>query len=136
MASIEDHWFRSRPSLGGKRARKPCHGTGKRRKVYYTDPDGRQRSQSFDRRVDAERFVTMREKLRIRAEMLASDGDGIDLDGWYVYLLWEIRDDKPVNVGSFGNILARLGAHLGDGNRIVDLAVPQTSGSIDAGDGA
>jgi hypothetical protein len=53
----------------------------------------------------------MKEKLRIRTELLASDGDGIDPCGWYVYLLWVVRDDdKPVYVGSSGNILARLGA--------------------------
>lgn len=56
MASIEDRWFSARPGPGGKKARKPRHGTGKRWKVHYTDPDGRQRGESFERRVDAERF--------------------------------------------------------------------------------
>ena len=49
-------WFSVRPGPDGKKARKPRHGTGKRWKVHYTDPDGRQRGESFDRRVDAERF--------------------------------------------------------------------------------
>ena len=56
MASIEDRWFSARPGPDGKKARKPRHGTGKRWKVHYTDPDGRQRGESFGRRVDAERF--------------------------------------------------------------------------------
>ena len=50
MASIEDRWFSGRPGPDGKKARKPRHGTGKRWKVHYTDPDGRQRGESFDRR--------------------------------------------------------------------------------------
>jgi hypothetical protein len=52
MASIEDRWFSARPGPDGKKARKPRHGAGKRWKVHYTDPDGRQRGESFDRRVD------------------------------------------------------------------------------------
>lgn len=56
MASIEDRWFHARPGPDGKKAKKPRYGTGKRWKVHYTDPDGRQRSESFDKRVDADRF--------------------------------------------------------------------------------
>lgn len=45
MAHVEDRWKRT-----GRR------GTGHRWRARYTDPDGAERSRSFDRKVDAERF--------------------------------------------------------------------------------
>src|SRR5205814_1925053 len=45
MAHVEDRWKRE-----GR------HGTGKRWRVRYLDPDGKERSRSFDRKADAERF--------------------------------------------------------------------------------
>ncbi len=46
MAHVEDRWKR-----GGRR------GTGRRWRARYIDPDGRERSRSFDRKIDAERFL-------------------------------------------------------------------------------
>ena len=46
MAHIEDRWKRD-----GRR------GTGRRWRARYTDPDSAERSRSFDRKVDAERFL-------------------------------------------------------------------------------
>ena len=73
MASIEDRWFSARPGPDGKKARKPRHGTGKRCKVHYTDPDGRQRGESFDRRVDAERFKSAVEADIVRGVYIDPD---------------------------------------------------------------
>jgi integrase len=58
MASIEDRWYHAKPGPDGEKIPKPRHGTGKRWKVHYTDPEGRQRSESFDKKADAERFKT------------------------------------------------------------------------------
>jgi hypothetical protein len=111
MAHITDRWF-----TGGQPTGR--HGRGKRWKAGWTDPGGAQRYKSFARRVDAEQFLAMKEKLRVRAELLAADGDGIDPAGFYVYLLWAVQgDDAPVYVGRSGNILARLGTHLGDAGK-------------------
>ena len=79
MASIEDRWFSAKPGADGKKARKPRHGTGKRWKVHYTDPDGRQRSESFDRRVDAERFKTTVEADILRGVFIDPDAGNITL---------------------------------------------------------
>ncbi|HEY2550113.1 MAG TPA: tyrosine-type recombinase/integrase [Streptosporangiaceae bacterium] len=46
MGHIEDRWRRA-----GRK------GTGRRWRVRYLDPAGRERSRSFDRKVDAERFL-------------------------------------------------------------------------------
>jgi integrase len=60
MAHDEDRWKR-----GGR------HGTGRRWRVRYADPDGRERSKSFDRKVDADRF-------RAQAEADVQRGTWID----------------------------------------------------------
>jgi GIY-YIG catalytic domain len=77
--------------------------------------EDRWRGKCFARRTDAEQFRALKERARVKADILAADSDGIDPAGYYVYLLWAVRDDDaPVYVGSTGNILQRLGAHLGD----------------------
>ena len=117
MAYIEDRWFCTVTRPDGTRGREQSvrHGTGRRWRVRYRNPDNRERAKSFDRKVDAETFHALKERARIRADLLTADSDGIDPGGYYVYLLWEVQDDgKPVYVGSSGNILGRLGAHLSD----------------------
>lgn len=79
MASIEDRWLGARPGPDGKKARKPRHGKGRRWKVHYTDPDGRQRSESFDRKVDAERFKTTVEADLLRGVFIDPDAGSITL---------------------------------------------------------
>ena len=60
MAHVEDRWKR-----GDRR------GAGRRWRVRYAGPDGRERSRSFDRKVDAERF-------RAQAEADVQRGTWID----------------------------------------------------------
>src|SRR5438067_7935256 len=55
MAHIEDRWEKV---VNGKRERTPRHGKGMRWRARYFDPDGKERSQMFGRRVDAERFLS------------------------------------------------------------------------------
>jgi integrase len=49
MASVEDRWYRTVKKPDGTTAREQSdrHGKGRRYRVHYTDPDGRQRSESF-----------------------------------------------------------------------------------------
>ena len=56
MASIADRWHRS--TVDGRRLRTDRYGTGKRWQVRYRDPAGASRNRSFERRIDAERFLT------------------------------------------------------------------------------
>lgn len=115
MARIKDLWMNAD---GTKTRRHPDNGgnpNAKRWQAEWKASDGSRPTRTFRKKTDAEQFIAMKEKLRVRIELLASDGDGIDPGGYYVYLLWEVRDDEiPVYVGSSGNILARLGDHLGD----------------------
>ena len=108
MSHIRDLWF----TEGQPTDR---HGHGMRWKARWIERDGREHCKCFVRKVDAEQFLSVKERARIRAELLlAADGDGIDPSGYYVYLLWAVPEDaKPLYVGSSGNILSRLGSHLG-----------------------
>jgi integrase len=56
MAHVQDRWFRTVKVDGRKvRVKLERHGVGKRYRVKWTDPDGVERSESFDRRGDADR---------------------------------------------------------------------------------
>jgi GIY-YIG catalytic domain len=109
MGHIQDLWITASGQPSSR------HGHGKRWRARWTGTDGMEHSKNFTRRVDADQYLIMREKAKVRTELLAADGDGIDPAGYYVYLLWEVQGDTvPVYVGSSGNILNRLGSHLGD----------------------
>lgn len=60
MAHIDDRWFRTvrQPDGTRRKEKTPRHGTGLRWKARYLDPDGRERSRSFDVKSTAERFLT------------------------------------------------------------------------------
>lgn len=52
MAHIDDRWFTT------GRQQTDRHGKGRRWRVRYHDPSGAERSRSFDKKVEAERFLT------------------------------------------------------------------------------
>jgi integrase len=54
VAHVEDRWHKAAPD--GKQARTARFGTGRRWRVRYADPAGRERSRSFARRAEAERY--------------------------------------------------------------------------------
>lgn len=56
MASIADRWH-TVDRATKRRVRSSRYGRGKRWQVRYRDPDGQSRNRSFDRKVEAERFV-------------------------------------------------------------------------------
>src|ERR1019366_9919794 len=84
MAHVEDRWYRAAPDSGRERTGR--HGTGRRWRVRYLDPDGQERNRSFDRKPDAERFKTQVEADVLRGTYLDPDAGKITLrryaDGW------------------------------------------------------
>ncbi len=54
MAHVRDQWFRSTPSGRERTAR---HGVGRRWLASYQDVNGRRHARSFDKKVDAERYI-------------------------------------------------------------------------------
>jgi integrase len=73
MAHVEDRWFRTvtLPDKSTKRLQTARHGNGRRWRVRYADPDGREHNQSFDRKVDADRF-------RVKVEADVQRGTYVD----------------------------------------------------------
>lgn len=55
MAHIQDRW---ETIVDGKRVRTDRHGQRKRWRARYLDPAGNERSRTFARKQDAERFLT------------------------------------------------------------------------------
>jgi integrase len=55
VSHVEDRWHAAGPD--GSRARTSRFGTGRRWRVRYLDPDGKERNRSFERKTDAERFL-------------------------------------------------------------------------------
>lgn len=55
MAHIQDRW---ETIVDGKRVRTDRYGQGKRWRARYFDPAGNERSTTFARKQDAERFLT------------------------------------------------------------------------------
>src|SRR6185312_3046485 len=60
MSHIEDRWFRTVAGPDGKQAKAPRarNATGRRWRVRYEDPDGNERSRSFDKKAEADAFKT------------------------------------------------------------------------------
>ena len=55
MASINDRWWTKQPD--GSKVRSDRHGTGLRWQMRYRNPEGKSRNRSFERHVDADRFL-------------------------------------------------------------------------------
>ena len=59
MSHIEDRWFRT-ATVDGRQVKEPKarNGIGLRWRVRYENPDGDERSESFAKKADADRFKT------------------------------------------------------------------------------
>lgn len=55
MAHVHDQWFRGSPD--GGRERTARYGVGRRWLASYQDGNGRRHAKSFDKKIDAERYV-------------------------------------------------------------------------------
>ena len=79
MAYVEDRWLTSTVGEDGKKANSARHGTGRRWRVRYQDPDGTERSKSFEKKADADNF----------RDLVAADlrrGTYLDLDSGKISL--------------------------------------------------
>lgn len=74
---VQDLWYS--PTASGALAPTSRHGRGRRWKARYIDPDGRERSKSFARKSDAERFLTEVEHSKIAGSYLDPDAGRVTL---------------------------------------------------------
>ena len=107
MAHVEDRWRDARTKQPTDR-----DGTGRRWRVRYADTEGRERSKSFDRRMDADRFRISVEADLLRGTYLDPDAGKITVrkyaEQWLGTRSMEITSRAAV-AGRIAHITAGLG---------------------------
>lgn len=68
---VQDRWFES--GKGGNRVPTTRHKVGLRYRAYFTGVDKKQRSKSFDRKLDADRWLEDQASARNRGEWIAPE---------------------------------------------------------------
>jgi integrase len=118
MAFVEDRWYRAVAGPDGKRRRvrrEDRSDKGKRYRVRYTDPDGKERSRSFARKEDADRFRHTVSADIIRGTYLDPAAGRITLraytEGWLASRSWDAGTRQVVEARVNGHILPGLGSH-------------------------
>lgn len=77
MAHIQDRWFRAD---GSKSAQ---HGTDRRRwQARYTDPTGRERTRTFDRKIDAQRWLDEQKASVVTGRWIDPDARKVTVKEW------------------------------------------------------
>lgn len=105
---IQDLWFAPGPR-GGKPRPTSRHGHGLRWKARYIDPDNRERSKSFTRKADAERFLTEVEHSKIAGSYLDPDAGRITLRK-YVTATW--LPNRTCDATTLESLRNRLNTHI------------------------
>jgi hypothetical protein len=120
MSHVRDLWTSPVRQRDGTVKREPNGrwGKGKRWQAVWHDQAGRQWTQAFAARAHARQMADASEMRRVHEQLVAAAAPRteaeLDAAGFYAYLLWTTReDDTPLCVGSSGNILGRLGSHVG-----------------------
>lgn len=110
---IQDLWFAPGPR-GGKPRPTARHGKGRRWKARYTDPDERERSRSFARKLDAERFLTEVEHSKLSGSYLDPDAGRVTLRSRIPLWLDGLTCDPTTRHHIEGRVNRHLLPKLGD----------------------
>jgi integrase len=91
VGHVQDLWFSADPD--GKDRPTARHGYGKRWKARYLDPDGKERSKTFARKVDADKFITTVGAEVLRGTYMDPDAGKITLrryaERWQATRSWD-----------------------------------------------
>lgn len=111
MAHIEDRWEKV---VADARVRTERHGGGRRRRARYLDPEGHQRSRTFARKVDAERFLITVEADKLRGTYIDPDAGRVTLrdygEEWLVARTFDESSREAVR----SRLRVHVFPHLGD----------------------
>lgn len=110
---IQDLWYSPGPR-GGKPRPTARHGHGRRWKARYTDPDGQERSKSFARKADAERFRTEIEHAKIAGSYLDPDAGRVTVRSRVPIWLDSLTCDETTRHHIEGRVKRHLLPKLGD----------------------
>lgn len=80
MAHVEDRWEKV---VSGRKVRTDRYGKGERWRARYLDPNGKERSRTFARKADAERFLATVETDKLRGSYLDPSAGRITVDDFY-----------------------------------------------------
>jgi integrase len=101
-------------SRGGKPQPTARHGHGLRWKARYIDPDGKERSKSFARKADAERFLTEIEHSKIAGSYLDPDAGRVTLRSRVPLWLESLTCDETTRHHIEGRVTRHILPKLGD----------------------
>ena len=104
MASVEDRWTNLDPATG-KRIPNGRHGKGGRWRAHYRTPDGRQRNRIFDRKVDAERYLTTVEGSKLVGSYVDPGAAKVTVGEWSQRWLAGQAHLKPSTLERYAGIL-------------------------------
>lgn len=110
---VQDLWFAPGPR-GGKPQPTARHGSGRRWKARYLDPDGRERSKSFARKADAERFLTEVEHSKLEGSYLDPDAGRVTLASRIPVWLASLTCDPTTRHHIEGRVNRHILPPLGD----------------------
>jgi len=111
MAHVKDRWYRV---VEGEKTPTDRHGTGRRWRARWIDPDGRERSQSFDRRVDAERRLAAVEGDKLRGLYVDPRAGQVTLRKYAAEWLAAQTFDESSREGVEYRLRLHVFPHLGD----------------------
>lgn len=110
---VQDLWFAPGPR-GGKPQPTARHGHGRRWKARYLDPDGKERSRSFARKADAERFLTEIEHSKLTGSYLDPDAGRVTLRSRVPLWLDGLTCDATTRHHVEGRVTRHILPKLGD----------------------
>lgn len=111
MAHIEDRWEKH---VDGTRVRTDRYGSGGRWRARYLDPSGRQRSRTFARKVDAERFLATVETDKLRGAYIDPAAGRITLRTYGEEWLAGRTFDESTREAVSSRLRVHVFPHLGD----------------------
>lgn len=108
---VQDLWYS--PGPDGKDHPTSRHGHGKRWKARYLDPDNRERSKSFTRKLDADNFLTQTGADMLRGTYLDPDAGKITLRKytarWLASRSWDASTRQTNEARIAKHIVPKLG---------------------------
>jgi integrase len=109
MAHIEDRWEKN---VNGQRLRTARFGQGNRWRARYLDPQGRERSRTFARKIDATRFLTAVESDKMHGAYIDPDAGNVTLEAyfadWASRQLWETGTRRAMDLALRSSCLGGL----------------------------
>ncbi len=109
MAHIEDRWEKT---VDGRRQRTTRFGQGNRWRARYLDPEGRERSRTFARKIDATRYLTEVESDKMHGAYVDPDAGNVTLEAYYgewaSRQLWESGTRRAMDLALRSSGLGRI----------------------------